>query len=64
MKENNISKKQKIYVIIVFIFGLFLGFNMGLHRSIYLILGLIIGFVLGKLDKLDKKSENKEWKKQ
>jgi len=48
------SIKEKMYVIIISVFGLYLGFNIGLSKSIYLISGLIIGFILGRLDKLEK----------
>lgn len=59
MKKDIINKDEKIYVIILFTLGIFLGFNMGLDTSMKVIFGLIIGFIIGRLDKLNKLNDVK-----
>lgn len=58
-----INRVEKIYMIILFILGIYLGFNLGLERSMYVIFGLMLGFFIGRLPTEDKQKQNGKHKK-
>lgn len=59
-RKHKPNKKEKICMIIVFIIGSYIGFNIGLEESIHLIFGLIIGFFIGKLINLNSSPKSKD----
>jgi len=48
------SKDKKILVVLIFILGIYIGFNLGLEKALWLAAGLTIGFFVGRLNNEDK----------